>query len=89
MGFFFPSPTGGTGTSTGTGTRGSAADETSALALSQTLTDVGQGAIISHTTFTDMITVLEGMIDHTHTYTDDWTSNCNCNCTCQCTRGSL
>jgi hypothetical protein len=89
MGYFFPNPSGGTGTSTGTGTRGSVADETSALAISATLTNVSAGNNITASTFLDMITVLEGMIDHTHTYTDDWTSNCNCNCTCQCTRGSL
>jgi hypothetical protein len=89
MGYFFPNPSSGTGTNSGTGTRGNSADETSALAIPVTLTDVSAGNIINHTTFLDMVSVLEGMIDHTHTYTDDWTSNCNCNCTCQCTRGSL
>jgi len=89
MGFFFPNPTPGTGTTTGTGTRGSTTDETSSLDVSATLTDVSEGAVINHATFLNMITVLEGMINHTHSYTDDWTSNCNCNCTCQCTRGSL
>jgi hypothetical protein len=89
MGFFFPSPTAGTGSDSGTGTRGESADTVSALAIPGTLTDVGEGQVINHTTFLNMVSVLEGMIDHTHTYTDDWTSNCNCNCTCQCTRGSL
>ena len=40
MGFFFPSPTGGTGSDSGTGTRGETAENTSALAIPGTLTDV-------------------------------------------------
>jgi hypothetical protein len=89
MGFFFPSPVTDNSTPPDPGTRTNTPDTTSALATSVTLTDVNDTQVINHSTFLNMITVLEGMIDHTHTYTDDWTSNCNCNCTCQCSRGSL
>ena len=43
------------------------------------------GETITADTFRQMIDILDALVDHSHTFTDDWTSNCQCNCG----RGSL
>jgi hypothetical protein len=45
----------------------------------------GAGNAIGAYEFRQMIAVLDQLRSHTHTYTDDYTSNCQCNCG----RGSL
>lgn len=45
------------------------------------------GQPLRSTTIVQMAAVLESLLNHTHTYYDDYGSNCNCNC--NCTRGSL
>ena len=49
--------------------------------------NVGVGGTVQNTTMAQMMNVLESLLNHTHTYYDDYGSNCNCNC--NCTRGSL
>lgn len=43
------------------------------------------GAVIDAASFRHMVSVLDGMIQHSHTFTDDYTTNCQCNCN----RGSI
>lgn len=40
---------------------------------------------IDAASFRQMVDILDNLRDHTHTFTDDYTSNCQCNCS----RGSL
>jgi len=35
--------------------------------------------------FTQMLDIVDSMVDHGHTFTDDYSTNCEC----QCQRGSL
>ena len=48
-------------------------------------TATAPGNNITATTFNQMIDVLDALVDHSHTFNDDYTSNCQCNCG----RGSL
>ena len=43
------------------------------------------GSTIDAASFRQMVDILDNLRDHTHTLTDDYTSNCQCNCS----RGSL
>jgi len=43
------------------------------------------GDLIDAASFRKMVTILDQLRDHTHTYTDDYSTNCQCNCS----RGSL
>jgi len=43
------------------------------------------GNTITAQSFKDIVTVLDQLRSHTHTYTDNYTTNCQCNCS----RGSL
>lgn len=43
------------------------------------------GETITADTFRQMVDVLDALIQHNHTFRDDYTSNCQCNCG----RGSL
>ncbi len=43
------------------------------------------GDIIDAASFRQMVDILDGLIQHSHTFTDDYTSNCQCNCN----RGSI
>jgi hypothetical protein len=46
---------------------------------------VTAGQTINAATFRQMVDILDSLIQHTHTFTDDYTSNCQCNCS----RGSI
>lgn len=39
------------------------------------------GNTITADTFRQMVAILDNLRDHTHTFTDDYTTNCQCNCT--------
>lgn len=43
------------------------------------------GDVIDAASFRQMVDTLDALIQHNHTFTDDYTSNCQCNCG----RGSL
>lgn len=43
------------------------------------------GDLIDAASFRKMVSILDDLRDHTHKYTDDYTTNCQCNCS----RGSL
>ena len=43
------------------------------------------GDVIDAASFRQMVDILDGLIQHNHTFTDDYTSNCQCNCN----RGSI
>ena len=43
------------------------------------------GDVIDAQSFRDIITILDQLRSHTHTYTDNYSTNCQCNCA----RGSL
>ena len=63
-----------------------ATDTTAANTTSSTVPSTKtSGQTITADTFNQMIDLLDSLVDHSHTFTDDWTSNCQCNCG----RGSL
>ena len=64
-------------------------ENTSAASSPGTPVDVAQGDTIQASTFRDMITVLENLASHTHTFYDDYTTVCECQCQCACSRGTL
>lgn len=43
------------------------------------------GDVIDAESFRQMVDILDGLIQHSHTFTDDYTANCQCNCN----RGSI
>jgi hypothetical protein len=43
------------------------------------------GSTIDAASFRAMVNTLDALIQHSHTFTDDYTSNCQCNCQ----RGSI
>ena len=43
---------------------------------------VGSGQRISASTFAAMANVLNNLVNHTHTYYDDFTTVCDCQCQC-------
>lgn len=43
------------------------------------------GSVIDAASFRAMVNTLDALIQHNHTFTDDYTSNCQCNCQ----RGSI
>jgi hypothetical protein len=47
------------------------------------------GDDVDANSFTQMLNVLNELIDHTHIFYDDYSTACNCNCNCACTRGIL
>lgn len=63
--------------------------DTTGMGNTTSITNVAQGQQITAASFTAMLDVLASMVNHTHNYTDTWSSNCNCNCTCACGRGQL
>ena len=46
-------------------------------------------SVVSASTFQAMITVLNELANHNHTFYDDYTTVCDCQCQCDCTRGTL
>lgn len=61
-------------------------DNTSTFVSNETrTTNKTTGAVIDAASFRHMVTILDGLIQHSHTFTDDYTSNCQCNCN----RGSI
>lgn len=54
------------------------------VALSD-ITARNTGDVIDAASFRQMVDLLDAMIQHQHTFTDDYTSNCQCNCS----RGSI
>lgn len=64
-------------------------EDTSLTATTGTPADVVAGTKIEAQTFRDMLTVLENLATHTHTFYDDYTTVCQCQCQCACTRGTL
>lgn len=43
------------------------------------------GDVIDAASFRQMVDILDSLVQHSHTFTDDYTSNCQCNCN----RGSI
>lgn len=43
------------------------------------------GDLITAESFRDMVDVLDSLIEHNHTFTDNYTTNCQC----QCNSGTL
>jgi hypothetical protein len=61
-------------------------DNTSIFTSSaNTAPDKVAGDVIDAASFRQMVDILDGLIQHSHTFTDDYTSNCQCNCS----RGSI
>lgn len=50
---------------------------------------VSSGGDITTTTYTQMLNILDELVNHTHIFYDDYVTACNCNCDCDCTRGIL
>lgn len=63
--------------------------DTTGMGNGTPITNVGAGQKITADSFNAMLDVLSSMVNHTHNYTDTWSSNCNCNCNCQCSRGQV
>lgn len=62
------------------------ADVTSTFTSSTTVTPTKTtGSTIDAASFRTMVNTLDALIQHSHTFTDDYTSNCQCNCQ----RGSI
>lgn len=62
------------------------ADVTSTFTANTTATAVKTtGSVIDAASFRAMVNTLDALIQHSHTFTDDYTSNCQCNCQ----RGSI
>jgi hypothetical protein len=53
-----------------------------------TLSVKTQGDPLTPDKMKEMLDVLEGLLNHTHIFFDDYGTACNCNCNCNCTRGS-
>jgi hypothetical protein len=47
------------------------------------------GDVISANTYLGMLTILESLTTHTHTFYDDYTTVCECQCQCNCNRGTV
>lgn len=47
------------------------------------------GNVITAADYQNMITVLNNLTSHSHTFYDDYTTVCQCQCQCDCTRGTL
>tara|TARA_B110000503_G_scaffold23075_1_gene35905 strand:- start:3812 stop:4006 length:195 start_codon:yes stop_codon:yes gene_type:complete len=62
-------------------------NDTTSTKTTPTAAVVGKasGNTIDAASFRQMVDILDNLRDHTHTFTDDYTSNCQCNCS----RGSL
>jgi len=52
-------------------------------------TDTSTGAEISAAKYRDMVSVLNELISHNHSFYDDYTTVCDCQCQCDCGRGAL
>ena len=62
------------------------ADVTSTFTARTTVTPAKvTGSTIDAASFREMVNTLDALIQHSHTFTDDYTSNCQCNCQ----RGSI
>jgi hypothetical protein len=64
-------------------------EDTSLTATTGTPADVVAQTKIEAQTFRDMLTVLENLATHTHTFYDDYTTVCQCQCQCACSRGTV
>ena len=64
-------------------------EDTSLTSTPGTPADVTVGQKIEAATFRSMLTVLENLAKHTHTFYDDYTTVCECQCQCACSRGTL
>jgi hypothetical protein len=61
------------------------ADNTSTFTAAGSTTAKTSGQTIDAASFRQMVDVLDALIQHSHTFSDDYTSNCQCNCA----RGSI
>lgn len=43
------------------------------------------GEVIDAASFRQMVDILDSLVNHQHTFSDDYTANCQCNCN----RGSI
>lgn len=64
-------------------------EDVSTAVTSGTPADVVEQTKIEAQTFRDMLTVLENLATHTHTFYDDYTTVCQCQCQCACNRGTV
>ena len=53
------------------------------------ITSTATGDVIKASHFTEMISVLENLVNHSHIFYDDYTTVCECQCQCACNRGIL
>lgn len=60
-------------------------DTTNAFVAGTAIATKTAGNTIDAATFRQMVDTLDALIQHSHTFTDNYTSNCQCNCN----RGSL
>ena len=59
-------------------------DTTSTKTTTKTLPPTkAVGNTIDAQSFQDMVTILDQLRSHTHTFVDDYTTNCQCNCACR------
>ena len=72
------------------GTQYTYTEDLSTTATTSTTVGVATaGTAIDNQTYVDMLSVLESLLSHTHTFYDDYGTACNCNCNCNCTRGTI
>ncbi len=60
-------------------------DTSAAFVAGPVVATKAAGDTIDAATFRQMVDTLDALIQHQHTFTDNYTSNCQCNCN----RGSL
>jgi hypothetical protein len=51
--------------------------------------DTNEGATIDAAKYKEMVSVLNDLISHNHSFYDDYTTVCDCQCQCDCGRGAL
>lgn len=56
------------------------ADNTNLFTAPGSTTAKTSGQTIDAASFRQMVDVLDALIQHSHTFNDDYTSNCQCNC---------
>jgi len=50
--------------------------------------NAAKGGLIRANTYQTMMDVLNQLVNHNHTFYDDYTTVCDCQCQCQCGRGT-
>ena len=66
-----------------------AQENTSSIAITQTVDAKAGGDTVTADTFRNMLNVLESLASHNHIFYDDYNTVCECQCQCACSRGTL